>query len=104
SITFAGGPPFGGWTRLTIAGDTLSHLNLWTDTAESIAKSFELLITAGTSAVWAKAEGPTLRITSRAMGMAGNAISVTASTEGDFTAAASSTALVGGVDGQWLTD
>jgi hypothetical protein len=104
TIEFAGAPPFSAWTRLTIAGDTISHQNLWTDTAESIAKCFELLITAGTSAVWAKADGATLRITSRAMGEAGDSISVAPSTEGEFTATASSTTLVGGVDGKWLTD
>jgi hypothetical protein len=104
TIDFAGTPPFGGWTRLTIAGDTISHLNLWTDTAETIAKCFELLITAGTSAVWAKAEGSALRITSRAMGEAGNAITVSPSAEGAFTATSSAESLVGGIDGKWLTD
>jgi len=104
TIDFAGIPPFGEWTTVTIAGDSISHPNLWTDTAETIAKCFELLITAGTSAVWAKAEGSTLRVTSRAMGAAGNAISLAASTESGFTATLNSTTLTGGIDGEWLTD
>jgi hypothetical protein len=104
TIEFAGAPLFGGSTTVTIAGDTISHLNLIGDTAERIAKCFELLISAGTSAVWARAEGATLRVTSRAMGIAGNAITLAASTSGDFTATLSSTSLAGGIDGDWLTD
>src|SRR5581483_9321372 len=71
TVTFAGEPVFGGSTALTIAGVTIPHLNLITDTAENIAKCFELLLTAGSSAVWARAEGATLTITARALGEAG---------------------------------
>ena len=50
-------------------------------------------------------EGGTLTITARAMGTAGNAIALTASTgSAIFTATSESTTLVGGADGEWLTD
>lgn len=105
TIDFAGAPVFGGRTEITIAGVTISHLNYITDTAETMAKCFELLIAAGSSAVWARAEGSTLRITARALGVAGNAITIAASTgSGSFTATVSGVALAGGVDGEWLTD
>ena len=105
SIEFAGSPIFGGRTEITIAGVTISHLNYITDTAEAIAKCFELLITAGSSAVWAVAEGSTLRVTARALGSAGEAITIAAHTGSEsFTAIVSGATLSGGVDGAWLTD
>lgn len=104
TIDFSGTPVFGEWTHVIIAGDTVSHLSLITDTAESVAKCFELLITAGMSAVWAQADGATLRITARSAGDAGNKISVAASTAGAFSATASSAQLTGGAEGQWYTD
>jgi hypothetical protein len=104
TIEFTGEPEFGGWTSITISGDTISRPNYVTDTAESVAKSFELLIRAGASAVWAQADGSTLRIAARALGSAGNTITLAASTSGEFTATCSSTHLTGGIDGAWLTD
>src|SRR5207302_10532525 len=53
TIEFAGTPQFGGHTEITIAGVVISHVNLITDTAESIATCFELLLTAGRAAAWA---------------------------------------------------
>jgi hypothetical protein len=112
-VTFSGAPPFGGTTTLTLAGTAISHLNLWTDTAASLAKCFELLITAGTSAVWAHADGATLTLTARAGGVSGNGLAVTATTGStDFTATVSAPGLAGGSacptaggkDGTWLTD
>ena len=61
----------------------IEHLNLIGDTAESIAKCFELLINAGSTGVWAQADGAVLTITSRLMGSAGNAIANRASTNSD---------------------
>jgi hypothetical protein len=105
TIEFAGAPEFGGRTEISIAGVTISHLNYITDTAESIAKCFELLVNAGSSAVWARAEGAVLRITARVLGSSGNAIGIGASTGSlSFTAALSGPTLSGGVDGRWLTD
>jgi len=105
TITFAGAPQFGGTTTVTLAGGPIQHLNLIGDTAESIAQCFELLITAGSSGVWAQANGAILTLTARAMGTAGNAITIAANTGSQqFTAAVSGTALAGGADGTWLTD
>jgi hypothetical protein len=104
TVEFAGAPVFGGRTEVTLADVTISRLNYITDTAATIAKSFEQLITTGSSAVWARAEGSTLRITARAVGSAGNAVTLSASTgSGSFTATCGP-ALSGGIDGTWLTD
>lgn len=105
TITFSGTPEFGGTTQITLAGSVISHLNLVGDTAASIAKCFELWITAGSSAVWAQANGATLTIVARSMGVDGNAIGIAASTgSGQFTATISGPTLSGGTNGIWRTD
>jgi hypothetical protein len=105
TITFAGTPTFSGTTTITIAGTNIQHLNLISDTAEGIAKCFEFLLSAGSSAVWARAQGATLTITARTMGTPGNAITIGASTgDTSFTAAVSAETLTGGTDGRWTTD
>ncbi len=101
AVTFAGVPDFGQTTQVSLGGTVISHLNLIGDTAESIAACFALLINAGSTGVWAAANGAVLTITSRTMGTAG-AVTVTATTTGPgFTATVAATA---GVDGTWLTD
>jgi hypothetical protein len=105
TIVFTGAPRFGDTTTVTLAGTPLEHVNLIGDTAQSIAKAFEFLITAGSSAVWAHADGTTLTITARTMGSQGNGLTIAASTGNtNFTAQASSAALAGGADGAWHTD
>jgi hypothetical protein len=105
AIVFTGAPRFGDTTTVTLAGTPLQHVNLIGDTAQSIAKAFELLITAGSSAVWAHAAGTTLTITARTMGLGGNGLTVTTNTGNtNFTAQPSPTALAGGADGVWHTD
>jgi hypothetical protein len=105
SITFAGAPQFGVTTEITVADASIQHLNLVGDTAERIAKCFELLLTTGASAVWAEAMGATLTITARAMGSAGNSLTIGANTNGEeFTATVSGPTLTGGIDGRWTTD
>jgi hypothetical protein len=105
TIVFTGAPRFGDTTTVTLAGSPLAHVNLIGDTAQSIAKAFELLITAGSSAVWAQADGTTLTIIARTMGSAGNGLTIATSTGNtNFTAQASPAALAGGVDGTWHTD
>jgi len=105
TIHFSGTPEFGGWTKVKIADTEIAHLNYITDNAETMAKAFELLLTAGTSAVWARADGPTLTVTARAMGLEGNAITISATTGSEsFTATTSGSHLDGGVEGTWLTD
>jgi hypothetical protein len=105
AIVFTGAPRFGDTTTVTLAGTPLQHVNLIGDTAQSIAKAFELLITAGSSAVWAHADGTTLTITARTMGAGGNGLTITTNTGNtNFTAQASPAALAGGADGVWHTD
>jgi hypothetical protein len=107
TITFAGRPYFGagGQTEVVLDGTTLQHWNLIGDTAESIATCFELLINAGSTEVWAQANGASLTITSRLPGSAGNGIALSAGTNStQFTASPATTALSGGQDGTWLTD
>jgi hypothetical protein len=105
TIVFTGAPRFGDTTTVTLAGTPLEHVNLIGDTAQSIALAFEFLITAGSSAVWAQANGTTLTITARTMGSGGNGLTIATSTGNtSFTAQASSAALAGGADGTWLTD
>src|SRR5207237_4490684 len=75
------------------------------DTADSIASCFELLINAGSTGVWAQADGATLTVTSRLMGSAGNAVSFSATTNSElFTATANGATLTGGIDWVWRTD
>jgi hypothetical protein len=105
TIVFTGAPRFGDTTTVTLAGTALPHVNLIGDTAQSIAKAFELLIAAGSSAVWAHADGGTLTITARTLGLGGNGLTVATNTGNpNFTALASPAALAGGANGTWLTD
>jgi hypothetical protein len=105
TVTFAGAPPFGATTELIIGDTTLQHANLIGDSAERIAKAFEFLLTAGSSAVRAEANGATLTIRSCTMGTAGNALAIGVKTNSpQFSAAVSNSTLTGGVDGRWTTD
>jgi hypothetical protein len=111
TVQFAGTPQFMDTTEITLGVTTIQHVNLTSDTAESVAKCFELLIAAGSSAVWAHANGSLLTITSRTMGVAGNSLGISASNSGStFSATASGTTLAGGEganadsDSAWLTD
>jgi hypothetical protein len=105
TITFSGEPEFGKQTQVFLGPTPIEHLNLIGDTAESIATGFGLSINAGSTGVWARADGAVLTITSRLMGSAGNAVGISASTNSTaFTAAASGATLAGGVDGVWRTD
>jgi hypothetical protein len=105
TITFSSEPEFGKTTQVFLGPTPIEHLNLIGDTAESIATGFELLINAGSTGVWAQADGAVLTITARQMGLAGNAVGISASTNSTaFTAAASGATLAGGVDGIWRTD
>ena len=113
TVTFSGTPEFSATTEIEIGRTdeppekqtTLTHLNLMGDTAESIAKAFELEINRGYMVMRATAEGSVLTIWARAMGAEGNKITLEASpASGPFTAQASGATLTGGVDGNWRTD
>ncbi len=113
TLDFVGTPVFSQVTELTVgrtdqppASDSvISHVNRIGDTAETIAKAFELELNRGYTAVRAEAVGTRLSIFSRAMGETGNAVTVSASpASGDFSVQASGPTLSGGVDGEWKTD
>jgi hypothetical protein len=99
TITFSGTPEFSTFTEIGLGATTISHLNLIGDTAESVAKAFELEINAGATALWARAEGAALNLYARDMGTAGNGLEITARTAGDFQAEVSGP-LAGGEDGR----
>jgi hypothetical protein len=104
TITFSGAPEFGKTTMVTIGGTTISHQNLIGDTAESVARCFALLINAGSTGVWASADGAALTITSRSIGTASNGMEAKAATNSTPFVADGATTLTGGSDGKWLTD
>jgi hypothetical protein len=107
TIAFSGQPEFaaGKKTQVFLGPTPMEHVHLIGDTAASIATCFALLINAGSTGVWARADGAVLTITSRLMGSAGNALGLSASTNSTvFTATASGATLAGGIDGIWRTD
>lgn len=105
SITFTGAPEFGKITSVVLSKTQIDHVNLIGDTAESVAKCFELLINAGMTGVRAQANGTVLSLIARAIGAAGNGTEVSATTNSqEFAAQISGPSLVGGVDGKWITD
>ena len=61
TMTFAGNPEFGQTTSISLAGTLIQHVNLISDTAESMATCFELLINAGSNSVGPRLMGPRLR-------------------------------------------
>lgn len=113
TVDFVGEPEFSHITELRIGyegeppeNDTvIQHVNRIGDTAETIAKAFELELNRGYTAVRAEADGTRLTIFARAMGSEGNRIRVAASPgSGIFSVRVNGERLSGGVDGQWLTD
>jgi hypothetical protein len=104
TVEFSGTPVFSEVTEVTITlgPDTthLQHLNLIGDTAESIAKAFELVINDGFTAIWAESSGALLTIHARVMGEEGNAIGLAATpSAGGFLATASGANFRGGNNG-----
>ena len=113
TVDFAGAPEFSQITELRIglAGEppdtdaVIRHVNRIGDTAETIAKAFELELNRGYTLVRAEAEGARLTIFARTMGTAGNLVRIAANpTDGVFRVAVSGDTLSGGVDGEWRTD
>jgi hypothetical protein len=112
TVTFAGAPVFGDRTEVTMgrAGQpssqlVLQHLHRIGDTAETVAKAFELEMNRGYTSVWAHAEGGVLTVHARAMGADGNNVTVAAmTTSSGFGVTPSGPSLAGGVDGEWRTD
>jgi hypothetical protein len=105
TVTFSGSPVFGSTTTITLDTTDITHVNLIGDTAETVAIALALILNAGSTGVWAQANGNVLTITARAMGTAGDAFSLAANTTSSgFTVEANSAALTNGHDGKWLTD
>jgi hypothetical protein len=113
TITFAGTPDANNITQLLLGRtdqpgappNTIDHLNLIGDTAETVAKAFELELNRGYTAIRAQASGNQLAIYSRSMGVDGNAITVAASAPtANFTVQVATATLTGGADGDWRTD
>jgi len=107
TVTFSGTPQFapGAITELDLGPTCIQHANLLGDTAESIAVCLALLVNAGSTGVWASADGGTLTVTSRQIGLAGDNLTIAVQTNSTaFTGTASGATLTGGADGKWVTD
>jgi hypothetical protein len=121
TIDFTGTPEFSQMTEIQIGradeppGSELriQHMNLIADTAEIIAKAFELEINRGYTAIRAEASGARLTIYARAMGSEGEQVTLAASPatgafradiSGVRTLADGRTALDGSGDVPWRTD
>lgn len=118
TITFGGSPEFGQTTSVNVAGTPIQHVNLISDTAETVALCFALLINAGSNSVRAQANGAVLTITARGLGSAGNSITISAIANNSTTSGTpltpqmSGPTLAGGIDGTsadpngsfWRTD
>ncbi len=112
TVTFEGTPAANAITTVSIgrhdqpliAPTLLEHLNLVGDSAETIAKAFELQLNNGYTAVWAHADGNVLTIQSRRMGSDGNEITLSATGDGSFNAVCPGTRFANGVEGEWHTD
>ncbi|HUS05339.1 MAG TPA: hypothetical protein VMZ52_03535 [Bryobacteraceae bacterium] len=108
-LTFTGVPAPSSISEITItrsgAQTVLQHLNLFGDTAESVAKAFELELNRGYTAVRAEANANVLIVYSRSMGADGNELGISASPNtGTFQIVCSASTLTGGTDGEWHTD
>ncbi|MEX2263556.1 MAG: hypothetical protein WD696_16485 [Bryobacteraceae bacterium] len=112
TVEFTGAPSHSQITTLVIgsAGSelpptTIEHLNLVGDTAETIARAFELEINSGYTGIWVELNDTVLTVHARAMGIAGESVTISASpTAGAFSVHVSSATLLGGEDGNWRTD
>lgn len=103
-VTFSGTPEFSRFTELWLGPTAITHLNLVGDTAESIAKAFELQINAGSTGLWARAEGAALTLHSRRMGTAGNGMQISVATNSEGFRGEVSGPMSGGLDGDCRTD
>ncbi|MFN0106536.1 MAG: hypothetical protein ACKV2U_31140 [Bryobacteraceae bacterium] len=105
TIDFVGTPTVNQYTDITLSGLTVRHLNLYGDTATTIAKAFELEFNRGYTAIRAEAVGTRLTIIARAMGVIGDSVNLSvAPTTGAFSLMKSADHLTGGDDGDWYTD
>ncbi len=103
TVTFGGISAISAQTTLTVSSAAMTHLHLQGDTPATVASAFALQINNGSTAIWAAASGNVLTISARAMGVPGNAVTVSvgvAQANGStFTAVTSGSSLQGGIDG-----
>ena len=113
TVEFLGTPEFSKLTELRIGNEDyppeqdaiIQHVNRIGDTAETLAKAFELELNRGYTAVRARAEGSRLTVFARAMGAAGNKVTIAARSESaSMQVVVSGPKLSGGADGDWRTD
>jgi hypothetical protein len=113
TVTFSGTPAPNAYVTLTLgqvgqppSADTVLQKQIHVaDTADTIALAFAQELNRGYTGVWAHAAGSVLTITSRTMGLAGDANTVAATTTSSgFTATVSGSTFAGGTDGNWHTD
>ncbi|MBZ5590637.1 MAG: hypothetical protein LAP39_00260 [Acidobacteriia bacterium] len=114
TVQFDGTPTRSAVTTLNVGPTAIQHVNLFGDTAVSIAKAFELEINSGYTGIWAQASGNVLTIYSREIGGDGNAITISADpASGTFALLTSGSTLAGGTGGSainggndenWVTD
>jgi hypothetical protein len=104
TIQFSGAPEWSRLTTVSVGTTAFQHVNLIGDTAESIAKCFELLINSGATGVRAEASGGLLKIMSRIMGTAGNGVPLAANSTSAGLTIIPSGPLAGGQDGTWRVD
>ncbi len=100
TVTFSGTTELSEVVTVTISGTDFARVLFVTDTPDTVAKSFELLINNGSTGVWAESSGSVLTIHVRAQGSGGNSVTLAASsTSSSFSAVASGSTLTGGQDG-----
>jgi hypothetical protein len=111
TVTFTGSPKFGDTISLTIGtvGEPASNIVLTKlvhmgMTAEMIALAYANELNNGYTGVWASTRGGVLTISARALGTAGNNVSVAAVGSSTCMATTSGSSLAGGRDGTWVTD
>src|SRR5579871_4763086 len=111
TITFVGSPDPSLITEIILrrtddpTQNTIQHLNLIGDTAETLALAFALELNRGYNAVRASASGNVLTIYSRTMGLDGNKITISTSPPTThLTPEVSGATLANGFDGNWYTD
>lgn len=111
-VDFLGTPAPSEYTEIQIGteGDpdstiSVRHLNLFGDTATTIAKAYELEFNRGYTSIRAEAVGSSLFIFSRRMGLAGEMTTVVATpSRGAFEVRVGSPHMEGAVEGIWTTD
>ncbi|MCC6585580.1 MAG: hypothetical protein IT168_02575 [Bryobacterales bacterium] len=111
TVRFVGTPVFSETVTLRVGrvGETstidISHVNRIGDTAETVAIAFAFELNRGYTGIRGEAHGDTLTIFSRAIGTAGNQVTISAvPSPGPFQVEVASPTLAGGVDGIWHTD